>query len=85
MKTQNELNEILLEAYEAGYKTGTKEDLIPFRIWYEQNESKILALGKPEPLAKNKQFNKRHEGHKLDVVGNYLYCKTCDVKVKRIR
>lgn len=55
MQTQNELNEILLEAYDAGYKTGTKENLLPFRVWYEQNESKILALGKQKPLAKNKQ------------------------------
>lgn len=55
MKVHNDqLEKILLDAFMGGarYMENGNED---FREWYASRKSKILALGTPEPLAKNKQ------------------------------
>lgn len=54
----NGIKEILSECFKAGqlsrHNYGLKEE-VTFDMWLKENEDKILALGKPEPLAKNKQ------------------------------
>lgn len=56
MKINAEQKEILYEVFELGRKFekryGHSENI---EDWMKENEDKILALGKPRPLAKNKQ------------------------------
>jgi len=77
MQIENELKEILLDCWNNGscYILYNKEKT--FLDWLEENESKILALGKPEPLAKNKQIQKvcidgKPHNHHI------LYCSECN-------
>ena len=46
------------------------------QIENELNKSKILALGKPEPLAKDKQFEKSCNSCRYNET--LKYCHTCD-------
>lgn len=54
MKIENELKEILQIFYADGRVDGAL-GLYQFDEALNEHKSKILALGKPEPLAKNKQ------------------------------
>lgn len=55
MKVQNELKEILRQAFNAGWWYRDSKEIYPnVDDWMEQNQSKILASVEPEPLAKNK-------------------------------
>lgn len=55
MQIPTDLKEILLDCFNHGSLYVLYGGEKTFLDWLEENESKILALGKPEPLAKNKQ------------------------------
>lgn len=61
MKVHNDLKEILFSAFDAGYKHCETDANNDFKEWFKDNQNKILALGKPEPLAKNKQTENKHD------------------------
>ena len=76
MEIENELKELLLSAFKAGcaYVQHPNGDAPDFDEWL----SNSLALGKPRPLAKNKQFDKScpHSNEPILVNGHYE-CPDC--------
>jgi len=54
MQIENELKEILLELYSQASADGKYDRCVPLSVVINGYADKILALGKPRPLAKNK-------------------------------
>mgnify|MGYP003624489264 CR=1 FL=1 len=76
MKVQNELKEILRQAFNAGWWYRDSKEIYPnVDDWMEQNQSKILASVEPEPLAKNKDSESICE--KCNDHVDYLYDGLC--------
>lgn len=80
MQIDPKLKEILRFFYNEGRIDGAIE-MYNFDQVIKDNERKILALGKPEPLAKNKQFDNACEhafGEEYIQMGGQMTLKECE-------
>ena len=86
MQIGNELKEILFDCWKKAQDPFSSNIKIgEFEQWYKNNKNKILALGKPEPLAKNKQTeNICDENDKKTICNNPLSHECCNKHHKRI-
>lgn len=82
MEIENELKQILQQAY----KDASVDEFLGvwgFEYWHKKYSSKILALGKPEPLAKNKQcgddFKCPKDKSICERKGTYYCSRLCDL------
>lgn len=84
MEINTDLKEILFSAFHAGYKHCSTDSNSDFIEWLKDNENRILALGKPEPLAKNKQTQEYCEClmPAVQVNGSWYECKDCKKQVR---
>jgi hypothetical protein len=76
MQIPKKLEEILASAFMAGAYAESEINQPNFEQWLKLNEANILALGKPEPLAKKKQFEKSCNSCRYNET--LKYCHTCD-------
>ena len=86
MQTQNEIKEMLRQAFEAGTYREFAPDAYPsFEQWYDSN---ILNQAEPETVTNNKGNGKKcpkcrgtgKDGHDREYPPNWYICDKCDGK-----